>query len=127
MPFTPTLTMVRMTKQKKILHEELEKFSTFFDAYELHDAVSSRNSKIGLATIYRFLNNLENHAAIHAFICNGKKIYSTNARSHAHFKCEKCGSINHINVKNVDFLKESVKGNVCHFQIELSGVCPNCN
>jgi len=115
-----------MTSQKKILLQEIKKIPSFFDAYEFHNRISKINSKIGLATIYRFLNRLEADGEIHSFICDNKNIYSNSKKSHAHFRCEKCGQIKHIQVKKVDFLNESLKGEICHFQIELCGLCQEC-
>ena len=115
-----------MTNQKKMLDEELKKFSSFFDAYELHARIVKKDQRIGLATVYRFLNTLESDGEIHSFMCDNKKIYSNNKKSHAHFKCERCGKLKHINIKNVDFFKESINDEICHFQIELSGICSDC-
>ncbi len=110
-----------MTKQKRKLYEAVDNFNGFFNAYDLQDKVST----IGLATVYRFLNGLEKEGKVHSFICDGKKIYSREKKSHAHFRCEKCGEIKHISLKNVDFLDE-FKGDVCHFQLEVVGTCKNC-
>ncbi|HLC52103.1 MAG TPA: transcriptional repressor [Candidatus Nanoarchaeia archaeon] len=118
--------MKRMTKQKRLLYEEIKRLSSFFDAYDFYNQISKTYPKVGIATIYRFLNNLENDGEIHAFFCNNKKIYSSNKTSHAHFKCEKCEKLEHINIKKVDFLKETYNGEVCHFQIELTGICSEC-
>lgn len=118
--------MRRMTKQKRILYEEIKQFSSFFNAYELHARVVKKDQSIGLATVYRFLNTLESDGGIHSFMCDKKKIYSNNKRSHTHFKCEKCGNIKHIQIKNVDFLHQLVNAEICHFHIELSGTCSKC-
>ena len=118
--------MRRMTNQKKMMHGEIKKFSMFFDAYGLHERVSKKNSKLGLATIYRFLNSMESTGEIHSFVCGKTKIYSNSETSHAHFKCESCGKVRHLKIKNVDFLKEFLEDEVCHFQIELAGVCAKC-
>ena len=115
--------MVRITKQKRILYEEIKKFKSFFNAYDIHSKI---NNKISLATTYRFLNTLENQRLIHSFICDNKKIYSNQKTGHTHFKCEKCRKVNHINLKNVDFLKDFIKNDICHFQIELVGICSEC-
>lgn len=117
--------MQRMTRQKKLLFETAQTFSSFFDAYELHAKTMKLDKRIGLATIYRFLTTMENDGEIHSFMCGNKKIYSNNKKSHAHFRCEKCGKVKHIDIKNVDFLNES-RDEVCHFQIELSGLCAAC-
>jgi|SRR3989344_1662784 len=118
--------MRRMTRQKKMLYDETKRISSFFDACELHANVLKKDPGIGLATVYRFLNLLENEGEIHSFMCDNKKIYSNNKKSHAHFRCEKCAEIKHIQVKNVDFLHKSTHDDICHFQIELIGVCSEC-
>lgn len=118
--------MRRMTNQKKLLYEEVKNFTTFFDAYELHEKITQKNGDVGLATIYRFLNRLEQEGDIHSFLCNNKKIYSLDKTNHVHFTCEKCGGVKHLTIKNVDFLKEITKEKVCHFQIELTGTCDSC-
>ena len=118
--------MARMTKQKQVMHDELAKFSSFFDAYELHEKVAKKNSKIGIATVYRFLNNLEDSGGVHSYLCDNKRIYSFGKKSHIHFTCENCNAKKHIDLKNVDFLKEVVDERICHFQIDLSGLCKNC-
>jgi len=114
-----------MTNQKKLLYEQVKSFNSFFDAYEFHTKIAKKNKKISLATVYRFLNNLEKDGNIHHFICDNKKIYSNSTTNHAHFTCEKCGKVKHIKIKNADFLSDFVD-EVCHFQIELTGVCSDC-
>ncbi|MBS3167636.1 transcriptional repressor [Candidatus Woesearchaeota archaeon] len=118
--------MRRMTAQKKFLYEQVKNFKSFFDAYEFHLEVNKTNKKIGLATIYRFLNTLEKDMKIHSFLCNNKKIYSNHTKNHVHFTCESCNKLKHIKIKNADFLSELVDDEVCHFQIELIGVCSSC-
>ena len=118
--------MKRMTWQKRLLSEAVKSFSSFFDAYELYEKIAKKEKGIGLATIYRFLNALEQEGEVHSFLCGTKRVYSNNKKSHAHFRCEKCGNLKHIKIKNVDFLNESLHDEICHFQIELSGICSGC-
>ncbi len=115
-----------MTRQKKIMSEELNRMKSFFDAYKLHKSVSKRDMKIGIATIYRFLNDLEHKGEIHSFICENRKVYSTNKTSHAIFRCEKCGDSKHMDVKDLGFIKGITDRHVCHFQIEINGLCIKC-
>ncbi|MDO8481428.1 MAG: transcriptional repressor [Nanoarchaeota archaeon] len=116
--------MSRMTKQKRLMHDEIASFSAFFDASELHARLASKG--LSLATIYRFLNALEEEGSIHSFVCENKKIYSLHQTNHAHFHCEKCGKVKHVSIANVDFLNTLVEDDVCHFQIELTGTCAHC-
>src|SRR3989344_4068314 len=117
--------MRRLTNQKKSISEEITKLNSFFDAQMLYEIIKKKDKNIGLATIYRFLNSLEKDGNIHSFVCDNKKIYSNKKTNHAHFRCEKCNKLEHIKVKNVDFL-DLVEYDICHFQIELVGVCKGC-
>jgi len=112
---------MRLTKQKQVLHQLLQEMTGFFNAEELYQ--KAQKSNIGLATIYRFLNKEEEQGQLHAFICDGRKIYSLNKTSHAHFTCEICSHKEHLHLKTADFLP---KKKICHFQLDVYGVCEQC-
>ncbi len=116
----------RETSQKEMARRELKNFSSFFTAEDLYDKVKKKNEKIGIATVYRFLSDLAKKDYIHSYLCNKKTVYSTNKSSHFHFICKKCGKIEHINIKKIDFVKNEIKGNICHLQIDTYGVCEKC-
>lgn len=118
--------MKRSTQQKQLIMGEVTTFNSFFNAEELYKKVSKKNSKIGMATIYRFLNDLTKNGEIHSFLCNRKKLYSNSKKNHYHFTCERCGERKHIDIKKLDFLNEQVEGELCHFQIDITGVCKKC-
>ena len=118
---------MRITKQKKLLQEEVEKFTAFFNAEELYHKVSRRCQKIGIATVYRFLKNLVDQHQLHSFSCTGKTIYSLNLDNHCHFICQKCGNLEHLEIKKVDFLPKNCKNKICHCQIDLTGTCEKCS
>lgn len=114
----------RNTKQKKVLEFEISRFTSFFTAEELFDRVKSKN--IGIATVYRFLKEMCNTEKIHSYLCDRKAIYSAHRNSHCHFTCEKCGNVKHITIDSIDFIKSKIAGDICHFQINISGICPRC-
>ena len=116
----------RQTKQKEVLDEVIKKFDSFFTAEELLTKVNKKDLKIGIATVYRFLKELVSKSQIHSYICNRKTIYSLENNSHCHFTCEKCGKVEHIKVDSLDFLKDKIEGSICHFQIDVSGICSSC-
>lgn len=116
----------RLTKQKELLQEEINKINSFFTAEELLNKVNKKNKKIGIATIYRFLKNLTKKGKLHSYLCDRKTIYSIHKKSHCHFICEKCGKTEHIEIKNIDFIKNKIKNTICHFQIDISGICEKC-
>ena len=119
-------TTTRSTSQKKLIKKEVLRFRSFFSAEKLYQQVVKRDDKIGIATIYRSLKQLVKEGAVHSYSCGNKTIYSSNARSHCHFICERCGGTKHIDLNLLDVLKKKVKGDVCHFQINVVGVCEEC-
>ena len=118
--------MTRQTRQKSILEEEIKKFNSFFAAEELHEKAKRKDNKIGIATVYRFLKEIKNKNQIHSYLCNRKTIYSISKKNHCHFLCQKCGKIIHINIDSIDFLKRNFEGEICHFQINVEGICDDC-
>lgn len=116
----------RNTRQKEILNKEIEEINSFFTANEILKKAKKKDSKLGIATVYRFLKNLTDKRKIHSYTCNRRTIYSIHNKNHCHFICEKCKNLNHIEIKSVDFLKNKVNGSVCHFQIDVSGICEKC-
>ncbi|MBI2103148.1 transcriptional repressor [Candidatus Woesearchaeota archaeon] len=117
----------RTTKQKQLVEREIASFHSFFHAEELYQRVSQKNPKIGIATIYRFLNNLAKNGEIHSFLCNRKTLYSNSKKNHCHFICERCGDIKHISLTKVDFLYQQIKEEICHVQIDVTGICKKCS
>mgnify|MGYP001599389347 CR=1 FL=1 len=116
----------RNTRQKELLLQEVKKFDTFFNAEELYVKLSKIEPTIGIATVYRFLKQLVEKDQIHSYSCGGKMTYSNNQNNHCHFKCSKCGEIKHLNLKNINFLLSELKAEVCHFQIDVCGICEKC-
>ncbi len=116
----------RNTCQKEIISKVANNQSGFFTTEELYEKVKLENDKIGIATIYRNLKELEKQGIVHNFMCENRKVYSSQKRSHCHFKCEKCGKSEHFEVKNLDFLKFIKTGETCHFNLEVVGICNEC-
>ncbi len=117
---------MRTTKQKNILLQAIQSSKSFFDAAALHKQVLTIDHRIGIATTYRFLKQLEEKGEVHSYLCANRKIYSVSKQNHVHFTCESCGKMTHLTLKNVDFLKQEITDEICHFQIDLVGVCKEC-
>jgi len=116
----------RNTRQKLILEKKIKKFSKFFDAKELLAETKKEDKTIGIATIYRFLKELNKKEEIHLYICSRKRIYSVKSNNHCHFICEKCGKISHFDIDQINFLKNKTNGEICHFQVDVYGICEKC-
>lgn len=117
---------MRKTKQKLLIKEEINRFNKFFTAEELLGRAKKTNKKISIATIYRFLKDLREKKELHSYLCGRKTIYSREENNHCHFICQKCGETKHFEINNIDFLKNKLKGNICHFQVDVYGICDKC-
>lgn len=116
----------RLTAQKSLLQQELDHSTTLFDAEELYAKAVTKNPALGIATVYRFLRECVEQGKIHSYSCGRKTIYSTSKNNHSHFRCEKCGLVQHIGVKKLDFLPLALRNTVCHLQIDITGICISC-
>ncbi|MBM3232331.1 hypothetical protein FJZ21_03065 [Candidatus Pacearchaeota archaeon] len=114
----------RETRQKKEIEEIISKTNNLFTSEEIYSKIKSKG--VGIATVYRFLKEMEKNREIHSFVCDRKKLYSKKEITHSHFVCESCGTRKHIILDKIDFLKKYIDEDLCHVQIELSGVCESC-
>jgi Fe2+ or Zn2+ uptake regulation protein len=91
----------RNTKQKELIKAEIAKISSFFTAVESGE--------------------------LYSYTCNRRTIYSKGKKSHCHFECEKTGKIIHFDIDNIDFFKDKIPGDITSFQLEVKGICKECN
>lgn len=113
----------RGTRQKNYLQSKLDEIDTFFSAEGLLEMANKEHEKIGIATIYRFLNDLKGRNLIYAYRCNRRTVFSKKNRSHCHFVCENSGKIIHFTIDSLDFLKDKIPGSIKSFQLEVRGAC----
>lgn len=116
----------RKTKQKELIRSEISTFTTLFTADELFDKIRKKDNTIGIATVYRFLKDLRKKKELHSYMCDRKMVYSREKNNHCHFICQKCDTITHFNIDKIDFLQTKIKGEICHFQIDVHGICDMC-
>ncbi|MFH1014121.1 MAG: transcriptional repressor [Thermoplasmatota archaeon] len=116
----------RKTRQKELIRSEIKSFSSFFTADELFEKIKTKDPNVGMATVYRLLKNLRKRKELHSFLCDRKMVYSKDTNNHCHFICQKCDRIEHFSVDKIDFLRTKIKGDICHFQIDVHGVCDEC-
>ena len=117
----------RNTKQKVIISQELSRIDSFFNAEELYNNVRKQDKNIGMATIYRYVNESKGKGELYTYTCDRKTVYSKGKKSHCHFKCEKTGKTIHFDIDNIDFLKDKIPGTIKSFQLEVKGICKDCN
>lgn len=119
----------RQTEQKKIIEALINHETGFFSAEQIFSLAKKKDTKIGIATIYRFLKERRKKNKLYSYMCDRKMLYSTEKKSHCHYLCEKTGKITHFDIDNLDFLKsikQKIPGSITSFQIEIKGVCKEC-
>ncbi|PNX53800.1 MAG: hypothetical protein BV458_02675 [Thermoplasmata archaeon M9B2D] len=116
----------RKTKQKELIQTEIVSLKSFFTADELYENIKKKDATIGIATVYRFLKDLRKRKELHSYVCDRKMIYSHNEDNHCHFICQKCDVVTHFTIDKIDFLKKQINGDICHFQIDVHGICNDC-
>lgn len=122
---------LRMTRQRKVILEELRKVNTHPSADEIYEMVRKRLPRISLGTVYRNLEILSESGDIQKLEpgCSLKR-FDGNPSEHCHIRCVRCDRIADAPIP--DFRVDLEKVNTTNFEIighrlEFIGVCPECS
>lgn len=125
-----------LTKYRRVVLEVLKK-NPHSDAYEIHRLASEIEPDISLPTVYRALKYLKSKGLIveHKFRENHSHYeiaeeYKKGANAYLHLICEKCGSVEDIQVPNLSIaedvaLKKGFK--VENIHLDVFGICKTCS
>jgi Fur family transcriptional regulator, ferric uptake regulator len=116
----------RQTRQKEMLESETRNMDGLFTPEDLLCKAQAKNKDIGIATVYRFLKMKAARDELHSYYCERRQVYATQGNSHSHFTCSRCGRTEHLSIKDISFLKRQLDGKICHFQIDIHGICSKC-
>lgn len=121
-----------MTRQRRVVLEELKKLKTHPSAEDLYSIVREKMPTISLGTVYRNLDLLwRNGQILKLDMAGGQCRYDGDVSPHYHVRCMECGIIEDLTpdmVRGVDepvVLKSGFK--VEGWRLEFSGLCPACN
>ena len=124
------------TRGKEAINSAIKHFSNGFTIKELKDYLDSENKNIGLTTVYRIIDSLENDDVIKKYydennIAHYKYVNDCVSDNHFYLKCVKCNSITHIDCSCItDFsahIHKRHKFLLDSKNIILEGLCSNCN
>src|SRR5688572_22058371 len=92
---------IRLTAQRRVLIEEIQKAEQHLDAALLCDRVRKRDVQVDRATVYRTLGLLKRLGLIDELDLmhlNGEKHYyeARTNRDHMHLACFRCGTIQEL-------------------------------
>ena len=105
----------RLTKQRKVILEELCKSDSHPTADELYQTVRQRMPNISLGTVYRNLDFLTEQGQIAKIEYSGSQMrFDALLEFHQHVRCVKCGAIS------------DVFNTLLSSRIEFDGICHKC-
>ncbi|MBB5788812.1 Fur family transcriptional regulator [Jiangella mangrovi] len=124
-------TVRRQTRQKLEVRAALVQSNDFVSAQDLFAKLRADGSGIGLATVYRNLNEMVgNDEADTYHAAGGEQRYRSCSRDHHHHLiCTECGKASEIQAPLEDWV-ESVAAQHgftrVHHVVDLFGVCSDC-
>ncbi len=121
----------RMTKQRKVILEELSKVCSHPTADEVYSMVRERLPHISLGTVYRNLDLLaEGKQILKLESAGSTRRYDAKITPHSHIRCVSCGSISDVDSIDIPkVMSHSILENgytLLGVRVEYDGVCLNC-
>lgn len=120
-----------MTRQRKVILEELQKVNTHPSADEIYEMVRKRLPRISLGTVYRNLEILSETGEIQKLKlgCTLKR-FDGIADNHYHIRCLQCDRVVDAPVDfnpRIDHqLKLATDYQIIGHRLEFIGICPEC-
>jgi Fur family ferric uptake transcriptional regulator len=123
---------MRMTRQRKIILEELRKVNTHPSADEIYEMVRLRLPRISLGTVYRNLEILSELGEIQKLRLSGAlKRFDWDTSKHYHIRCVRCNRVDDAPIAPLnqieDELYESTVFEIIGHNLEFVGLCPECS
>lgn len=125
---------MKYTEQRAVILQLLIDVDDHLTAEEVHDIIKKEypEHNIGIATIYRTLNFLEEVELISSisFGKDGKKYEGNNKKHHDHIICTSCGTIEEFIDDNIEKRQETIAREhgfaITDHTLQIYGICKNC-
>jgi Fe2+ or Zn2+ uptake regulation protein len=122
----------RLTHQRELILETLEKSSKHLDAEAIHDRVRREDPDISLATVYRTLTLLKELGLVevHSLGTERCRYESAGDTPHYHFTCIACGKVIEFDTPLVTQVSENLSERegirVTEAHLHVRGYCAEC-
>jgi len=121
----------RMTHQRQVILEEVQKVNTHPTADEVYEMVRKRLPRISLGTVYRNLEIISTSGLIQKIGPPSSQMrFDGKTDNHYHIRCVSCGRVEDAPVESFDKLEEAMqkKSNysILGHRLEFLGICPEC-
>lgn len=120
----------RLSKQRKVILEELLKVKTHPTADEVYDMVRKIIPRISLGTVYRNLEFLASRGLVLKLGAPGEqKRFDGNPMPHPHIRCEICTAVVDLECEiDIPSIPDSCTSGytILATNVEFVGICPRC-
>ena len=121
----------RMTNQRQVILEEIQKVNTHPTADEVYETVRKRLPRISLGTVYRNLEVLSACGLIQKIgPLSSQMRFDGITKNHYHLRCIYCGKVEDAPIETVDKLENAVREksdySILGHKLEFIGICPKC-
>jgi len=122
----------RMTRQRRVILEELRKLHSHPTADEVYDSVRKRVPRISLGTVYRNLEILSQWGLAQKLDLAGTpRRFDGSLEDHYHVRCVRCGEVEDVPIEPLPDLDESIRSNtdfeIIGHRLNFLGFCPKCS
>ena len=126
-----TQNPLRMTRQRKVILEELRKVTSHPTADEVYRMVRRKLPNISLGTVYRNLEILSASGMIQKLESGGSpRRYDGNPKMHYHLRCIRCGGVEDLPVGSIPAIDRAIRNargyEILGYRLEFIGLCPKC-
>lgn len=121
----------RMTNQRQVILEEIQKVNTHPTADEVYEMVRKRLPRISLGTVYRNLEILSTCGLIQKIgPVSSQMRFDGITKNHYHLRCIYCGKVEDAPIETVDELENAIREksdySIIGYKLEFIGICPKC-
>lgn len=122
--------MANCSKYRNQIFEILQNRVDHPTADVIYSELKQQLPNIGIATIYRNLNQLEADGSINKITIGGTAHYDHRTNQHSHFSCINCGNVTDLDYDNeaiMELGRKNFKGTILTCSSNFYGICPECN
>lgn len=121
----------RMSKQRKVILEVLERSKDHPTADDIYHQVRKKIPRISLGTVYRNLEILSSTGKVRRVQLSGSQMhFDTCLEQHAHIRCIECERIDDIPFDPINPCEDQIQKRtgykVVGRCVEFTGICPDC-
>ena len=122
---------IRMTRQRRIILEELRKLHSHPTADQVYDTVRKRMPRISLGTVYRNLEILSQWGLAQKLdLAGAPRRFDGSTEEHYHVRCVRCGEVEDVPIEPLGDLEDSIRSNtdfeIIGHRLNFLGFCPAC-